>query len=59
MWAVINTYRLLRSQGKTRRQAVAKIYSVLDELLTLLVALRVHEKNVRDRRERAKSRNTD
>lgn len=50
MWAVINTYRLFRSQGFTRRQAVAKIYKMLDDLLTLLCALRVQERNVRERR---------
>ena len=48
MWAAINTYCLLRSQGFTRRGAVIEIYKRLDELLTLLVAYRVHQKNMRE-----------
>jgi hypothetical protein len=52
MRRVINTYLLLRSQGLTRRAAIAEIYRALDELLTLHVALRVHEQNMRNRRDR-------
>ena len=47
MWwlccATVNTYCLFRKQGDTRREAARKIYTTLDELLTLLCALAVLE----------------
>lgn len=50
MWSVINTYLSFRREGMTRRAAAAKVYRILDDLLTLLVALRIYEQSVRDRR---------
>ncbi|MDB5937524.1 MAG: hypothetical protein JWQ01_4868 [Massilia sp.] len=48
MRQVIRAYLLLRSQGKTRRAAIAETYHWLDDLLTLYCGLQVHEQNVRE-----------
>lgn len=53
MWAVINTYLLFRRQGLTRWQAITKLFHALDELLTLFVALRVHERNAHKKADHA------
>ena len=50
MRQVIGIYRLLRSQGKTRREAIREVYRWLDDMLTLACGLAVYEKNERDRR---------
>jgi hypothetical protein len=50
MWPVINTYRVFRREGMTRRAAVSSIYRLLDDLLTLLAALRTYEQSIRDKR---------
>jgi hypothetical protein len=47
MRQIARVYQLLRSQGHTRRSAIGDIYRWLDDLLTLYVALRVYEQNVR------------
>jgi hypothetical protein len=47
MWPIINTYQQLRHNGLSRGQAAKKLWHILNDLLTLLVAVRVSEKNAR------------
>jgi hypothetical protein len=59
MRQIARVYRLLRSQGHTRRSAIGEIYRWLDDLLTLYVAMQVHKQNVRDRKRGAFKEHND